>query len=515
MAVVLEPWVTMEGGIEATVEPEQEHRVWVQDDEEYRYWPFARWANVDVQGSPKLTRLFENLTIETNGLTDDIECLVLPSSLIDSQAYSKEFVTTSELTHIQHRGNDPSLPWDDDFSFPDIEVGLVIPPARSQATLKAFKLSNSDVWFPSGTQIELPPGTFGELYPFPSSVPGHSSTSQSSGTVTKSHKTKELEYKSQLRLWKRAGIDETHPAVFEVTRRLALALYNQGKERHAETLYRKLLSGQQKPDEIVSIKILSVQLGLVESICDQGRFLEARELHETVHGAITKTLPPHHPLFRRSLTSIIRIFDWMHNFEEKEIVSRQLVQLSLIDLGPKNPATIRAICHLAIALRTRKRYTESEQLQRLVVQLYQDAHEPVNDDFCCSLIRLAELFERQSQNAKAIKLYRLSAEKANRFLGGEHPTTMACNYRLGRVLPKQGLFDESEELLRATVKLQIHIMGENHPDTLCTMNELGKTLRLGGKYQVGAIWLEKAFLKSLTILGPCHYLTIDSCGVLG
>jgi hypothetical protein len=61
-----------------------ERKIRAQEGEEYRYLPFARLANIDVMGSPKLTRLFEDLKIETGDLLDDIELLVLPALVVNA-----------------------------------------------------------------------------------------------------------------------------------------------------------------------------------------------------------------------------------------------------------------------------------------------------------------------------------------------------------------------------------------------------------------------------------------------
>lgn len=492
------------------VEAERGRRIWVQD-EEYQYWPFALWANVDVQGSPKLTRLFESLAIKTNsnGLLNDIESLVLPAPSFELCTPSTQMnVTPSKLTNVCGEENGAFLSCDAETSFLDTDSRLVIPAPRP------FRFANCDAWFPSGSRIEVCPSPFRELYPFPTTLPlGSSNCSQRSETVTNSHKIKEQEYSSKLEFLKMAGIDETHLVVIEVTRRLALALYNQGKERQAEVLYRKLLSAQSR--ETGQTDMLAIQIDLIDSICDQGRFLEAREMHKGVHESIVRTLTPHHPLFRRSLISLIRTCDWMCHFEEKESLCRQLVQISLIHFGPRDPASIHAMSLLAIALRNRKGYTESEKLACAAIQLYQKNHANLHDDICSSLMRLGELFERQTRFEDAINIYRISTARAKESLGEEHPITLSCHYYLGRVLPRQEQYEESQELLEEAVRLQTQAMGEDHPDTLSSMNELGKTLQHKGDHHASMVWLEKAFWKSLVILGPCHCLTINCCGFLG
>jgi hypothetical protein len=71
-----------------------ERKIWVQEDEGHSHLPFPRQANVDILGSPKLTRLFENLKIETGDLPDDIELLVLPASVVGvDNPKSRKFIS--------------------------------------------------------------------------------------------------------------------------------------------------------------------------------------------------------------------------------------------------------------------------------------------------------------------------------------------------------------------------------------------------------------------------------------
>ena len=104
------------------VEIEGERKVWIQDDEEFRHWPFARWANVDVLNSPKLTRLFADLTLETKDVKDDIELLMLPPPRIKpTTSGAREFINCSELTKIYPEDEAFPILWDDEASISDSE----------------------------------------------------------------------------------------------------------------------------------------------------------------------------------------------------------------------------------------------------------------------------------------------------------------------------------------------------------------------------------------------------------
>lgn len=507
--------------VEVEVEPER--KIWVQKDEEYQYWPFARWANVDVLNSPTLTRLFKNLTLETSGLPDDIEELVLPDAAIEPATLTgRDFITGSELVSLCYKERSSSKTWDDydtavfsvaaTYATQDLQVNTH---SSQQPTLTPFKFPNSDTWLPSGIQIEIHTSPFNELYPFSAPVPPVSKRFQSPWTVQQAMKTAEREYTTKLKQLRRAGFEESRPVIVKVMTRLADIYYQQGRERLAETLYRKVISVRKEPDGSVPVNILQAQCDLISSICEQGRVLEASRMLESVFAAITKRCLPDHFLYRDYLKASYIVFYYLSNFEEAEAVCRDLVQICLVHLGPRSPDTLDAMRKLAQALRQRNQYAESERLERIAVQLCSETHEEKHNEICWSLLGLGWAFESQCQFEAALKLFRLSAERAREFLGDEHLTTMKCNHNLGGSLRRVGLPQESESLLAATARAQMKVLGEDHLDTLRTIRELGRTLRERGKYDESLIWLEKSFRKCLILLEFDYSLTMEFCSEVG
>ena len=81
------------------VEPASE----MQLDNDQDLWPFNRWADVEVIGSPKLTGLFENLKIGVPDIPDDIEEQVWrPCNAV---TVLEQYMTASELAVDRYAGN--------------------------------------------------------------------------------------------------------------------------------------------------------------------------------------------------------------------------------------------------------------------------------------------------------------------------------------------------------------------------------------------------------------------------
>ena len=164
------------------IEAGGERRIWIQDSEAFRCWLFAKWANADVPGSPKLTRLFAGLMLQTNSLAEGIDSLVLPAPHYHPRTpIIRKYIKPSVLTDIGSEANDGVRTWHEEGSFSDARSALVELLAQRPSTLNPFKISGSDAWFPSGAYTKFPqstPSPFNELYPFPAFASSDSRRSQ-------------------------------------------------------------------------------------------------------------------------------------------------------------------------------------------------------------------------------------------------------------------------------------------------------------------------------------------------
>ena len=83
---------------------------------------------------------------------------------------------------------------------------------------------------------------------------------------------------------------------------------------------------------------------------------------ESISAAMTKRLGPAHVISRRLHKVRIEIFNWMEDWDRKEPVTRDLVQICLVHLGPRDPKTLNALFRPASVMMGQKRYSESERL---------------------------------------------------------------------------------------------------------------------------------------------------------
>jgi len=366
-------------------------------------WPFDRWANVDVIGSPKLSGLFENLTLESSGLPDDIESLILsaPAPLPVTKC-TRKYLSSSDLMVLCHDGNTSSYT-DSGIGSTSLDMSSHMShfPDHGSATWMPFKFPNSDVLFPSGALVL--PSPFSELNPFPRLPSSDIRSTRPSREHVLTWQQREVEHKSKLRKLRRL-CDETHPGVINTMNGLAIAYWNQGKFSQAEYWFRKVFSAWQKTNQIGSLSGLEMQIDIIDAVCQQERTKEATEMHQEVHQTIVKTLAPNHRLVYKSLNTMARISAWMRRYEEEEATYRLLLQMHLTSFGLRNE-TLIGMVELASSMRKQGKYSESERLLRTAVHRSHQATDMAGDDVCWGLHELADLSITQGQCDEGVEYY--------------------------------------------------------------------------------------------------------------
>jgi tetratricopeptide (TPR) repeat protein len=495
--------------------------VWVKDGE-YKHIPHAPWANADVPNSPTLTRLFKRLALETKDLPDDIEDLILPAPLVNhSPQTGTEVITWSDLS-AQSCNENTLLIMAVDEDSPGLEIesgpiGTLSKRPSKRLPQKPFRFRDTDAWFPSGAQLKALQSPFGELYHFPTHGPTPTQRFRSSSSMTRvqSLQNDMVKLSSKITILQRAGLQEHHPGMLPVMKDLADTFFILGKYREAERWYRKIVTIQPENDNTWSEQDFEVRLELMDVLSFQEKHLEAKSMLECVCAAITKRFLPTHEIYQKFMLFKVHVIERAGDKKAGEAICRDLVQLCLVHLGPRNEETVDAIYNLAYIMRGREQFLESERLQRIALQLYQENNQWLDFDICWSLMELASGLKDQGRLDEALKIYYAASEMAGKELGEEHPATMETYYRLGVALQKKGHLQESEKLLVTTVQAQIKVLGEDDLTTLWTMYALGNVLSQGGNHQQSAVWLKRCFENSLTRLPFDNRLIFDSCEALG
>jgi hypothetical protein len=123
----------------------------------------------------------------------------------------------------------------------------------------------------------------------------------------------------------------------------------------------------------------------------------------------------------------------MEDWDRKEAVMRDLVQICLMHLGPRDPETLNSVFRIASVMMGQKRYYESERLRRLTIQLCQEGTEEHHERMCWSFTSLGRVYEAQGKLDDAVKLLQESTKQAKESLGHENEAAIIGDYRLARI----------------------------------------------------------------------------------
>jgi tetratricopeptide (TPR) repeat protein len=179
------------------------------------------------------------------------------------------------------------------------------------------------------------------------------------------------------------------------------------------------------------------------------------------------------------------------NFEEAESILREVVQMSLIALGPRHGHTLAAIQRLSVPISAAARHSESEELLRIALEIGRNAPGVSDIRKCRTTRSLATVLSNQGMHQESEALYRISVEFSEKLFGEDHPETLRCNFRLARKLCLKGLLCESKRLLERVARKQIESIGEYHPYTIDTMRALGDLLLETHEHEKAELWVEK------------------------
>lgn len=452
-----------------------------------------------------LFRLFVAIKVQP---PDDISKLRLKSSDFGTKKVKRQYLSTTDIRKLTTGDLSNDLYLEQTQQSP----GWTYEGNDNCKGNAPLKIPDMDVLFPS--DIQVAPNPFMELYPFPISSVKAIQTDSACKSRFVTCQNEVAEYKDKFTKLKQL-CPETHPAMISIMEKLGSAYYQLGKASQAEHWYRSAVAARQQTDEAMSLRLLYAWLGVIDATNAQGRFIEAKILYEKIHPLILRAVDPDHSIVQKSLQIIAIILGNLGNHEDAEAHCRQLLQIRLNTFGLRHGKTIAALQRLSNPIRRQERYSESEELLSIMVQLSESAPGMSDHRRCRGLSSLAKVMFQQGRYKASESLHRQATEWSKLSLGEEHPATMQCVYHLARTLRCQGDLRESEDLLRQTVERQTKTLGEYSPSTIDSTSELGETLEMAGRYDEAIVIYEKSLRGFSMIWGPGHDYTIVGCESLG
>jgi tetratricopeptide (TPR) repeat protein len=429
-------------------------------------WP---WASVDVPGSPKLTRLFEALSIH---VPDEIEPLSLSRSSPARSTSTREFISSSELQLLSK----------------DRKAGI----------------------------HESEPTPFNELYPFPTTIQTESrstvSTSASSLSVT-ALRTRINQIKTSIKTFS-AILPEHCPMVLQSMEDVADAHFMVGDYTLAEDWWSRIVTIRTRSSGLSHPRTLKAMIQHLKAINLHGGMLtKEAELAAQLLALIPSTC---------SAADEISTDFYLHRgnalydakqYSEANALYRQVLQIRLSHLGPKDPRTLLAMSRLSAGLTMEMQQSgntlpqldgaaveQTIRLARTAMQIHAQNGETFELSGQELLYVMLFVLDQLGHFAEASKLGELEVQRCSQVLGESHPVTL--RYLSGLVMS----YNQEERFAEAAAAMQtvLRLQAPDHSrlDTLCRLEHLGYSLRGLQRHEEAALHLEKVFDEYIVIVGP-------------
>jgi tetratricopeptide (TPR) repeat protein len=460
--------------------------------------PF-QWSKVEVTGFPELLLLFKALRSEDTApdqsfLFDEAESdamTFLSNSELqelssnNSHAKTDDFHTclsirTKSMETIKHRTNYPSpqYPWRDiqnvfcGYSTSPLNEIYVFPPC--QESLRASKSRIENLWGSLNAEaLEL-----------------------------------------EMRLFKLEGqFGENNPAVIAALERLDV-LYNRLQcFRKSELIRRRLVDVYCRVLGSTNRRTLQAGLVVVESLLEQGKYVEAQAENHMLRPSILKVFEHDNPLTASANYVYGNICNFHGREQEAEKYFRQHLQIMLSLHGPKAMATVGAMSSLSHAI-IKRRPKESDILLRIAAQLAIELPR-VDEGPCRSLRYVVHKLFQTGAYEESYCLVTKSLEWFSIPLGDQHPAIWKARERLAWNMSAMGNPEESVKILRAVISHAEETfleLGQYDANPECG---LANALLKMGEIEEATTWYERAFQSRMKHCGSSNDLTLSAAYCLG
>jgi hypothetical protein len=294
--------------------------------------------------------------------------------------------------------------------------------------------------------------------------------------------------------------------------------------RIAEKWYRCIVTATEGMRDRRPVWILAACLGVILCLNMQGRYAEARGLHQDLYIKVQREFGTLHPLALLSKAEWCTPLRWFGTQEEEEKIWRELLQSHLSLQGTAHNESITAIHQLGLLLGRQERFLESEQLMIIAINLrteqsvvllepYQGCPDMNDRDTLLTMLHLAHSF---NMNGKHNQSRDLLVETKNRFQNIlQRESRMYFHYQneFARTQRLAGKLKNSEEILRDLMRCHESSMSPNRRVSI--LRELGEILNEAGHRNEATSWFEKEFIVLLENVGLDNPIIKISCKRLG
>jgi hypothetical protein len=208
--------------------------------------------------------------------------------------------------------------------------------------------------------------------------------------------------------------------------------------------------------------------------------------------------------FRVTLLGTIRYLFVTGNYLAARELSEKAHERWAVGLGEDHPDTVRAISHLAAALRALGDGARALDLKKTAYERTRRLLGPEHPDTLWAANNLAVSWFELGEIERAYKLDEVTYGAYRKVLGADHPDTLRSANNLGADLRALGHPQRAYELDLDTFTRRRRLFGKDHPDAMWSANNMALSLhRIGRRTQARAL-LADTLERRQRVLGPDH-----------
>jgi tetratricopeptide (TPR) repeat protein len=369
--------------------------------------------------------------------------------------------------------------------------------SRKRTTTGALKYPSVDVIFSSSRVVELDPFSL-EVYPFPQD---QGRRLEVRPTVTE-YDVERMNLNNLI-----AKINKLESAALGsdiTTTKLRLSLaatyYSLSYYDKAECQYTQILPVLEQRYGQNSWEYISVKMDFAETALRVGKSQEGFQIAQDAH-IWARRFCPGSPLYQKATHVLAASFSFLDDFGNEQKLIGELLRIRLTASGPKHGNTIKFIRDLCFSMGGSERYSESEELGRVALELSSNATDLSDREQCIIRYELGKSLYYQDKYADSEALLKETAKMSERLLGIEHEDTLSCKILLCKVFKARKLLAESQDILLKIVEVQIKKLKEIRGSTIEAMADLSVLLiemrKMDGAYK----WMKQALCYCVEIGG--------------
>jgi tetratricopeptide (TPR) repeat protein/tRNA A-37 threonylcarbamoyl transferase component Bud32 len=259
---------------------------------------------------------------------------------------------------------------------------------------------------------------------------------------------------------------------------------------------------------------LAAMFCLANVLNDQGKWDEARQLHEDVLERRRNALGEDDPDTNSSINNLANVLRSLGKLDEARQLHEDVLGRRKYELGEDHPDTLNSMHNLCIVLTEQGKLEESRQLLEKVVGLRRRVLGDYHTATLHSMSELAIVLDDLHQWEEARKVNEEVLERLRKVAGEDHPDTLMTMHNLANVLQDLGKLEEARKLHEEVQRRMRKVLGEDHPLTLSSMRDLAMVLDDLGNWEEARKLHEEVLGRRCKVLGEDHPSTLDSMNMV-